>query len=74
VSAPVVTSTTATVTATISVTEAQSASLPSTEPTFATATTYVINIEGAYSDAPTIEALRFVGYIDVYQGGIVVEV
>ena len=70
VSAPVVTTATATVTATVSVTEAQMASLSCTEKNFTTPTSYVLDIEGAYSDAPTIETLRFVASIDIYQGGL----
>ena len=71
VSAPVVTTATSTVTATVSVTEAQMVALPCRENSFTKPTSYVIDIEGAYSDAPTIEALRFVGTIEVYQGGLV---
>jgi hypothetical protein len=71
IAAPVVKTTTVSVTATISVTEAQMASLPCTVKTFSEPKNYAIDIEGAYGDAPTIEAFRFYGVIAVYQGGIV---
>ena len=57
-------------TTTVSVTEEQMASLPCKSDNFTTPTSYVLDIEGAYSDAPTDFEFRLIGSIDIYQGGI----
>ena len=69
--APVVTADTVTVVATISWTKVQAALLPCGSSNFTMPQSYAIDIEGAYSDAPTVPAFRFFGSVDVYQGGVV---
>jgi hypothetical protein len=70
--APVTTATSVSVAATIAVSQAQMAELPCHETGFLKPTSYVLDIEGAYGDAPTVFAFRYYGSIDVYQGGVVV--